>query len=337
MKKSFGSDNQSGVHPAVLAAIDNANVGHEPAYGADSHSARARELFRAAFASDLEVFFVFTGTAANTLAIRAACASYEAVVATDIAHIHEDECGAPAWLGGHTVLTFPSEQGKFPLERIDQLRIRPGDPHRVQPRLLSLTQATECGTVYTPEELKALTARAHARGLLVHMDGARLANAAAYLGCSLAELTVRAGIDILSFGGTKNGLLAGEALVFFKPELAEAFPYYRKQAAQLASKMRFLACQFIPYLEEGLWRSNAQAANAMARYLRERLATVPGAEFPYPTEANEVFVRLSENERIKLMERSGAYVWEQTSGLLRLVTSFDTQRSDIDQLFPLSS
>lgn len=319
----------------MLAAIAQANVGHEAAYGADTYSAAMRTLFRQVFESELEVFLVFTGTAANTLAIRATCASYEAVVATDMAHIHEDECGAPAWLGGHTVLTFPSVDGKLQPELIEELRLRPGDPHRVLPRLVSLTQATEVGTVYRPEELKEITDRAHRRGMLVHMDGARLANAAVFLGKSLADLTVRAGIDVLSFGGTKNGLLAGEALLFFRPELAAAFPYYRKQAAQLASKMRFLSCQFLPYLGDELWKRNATEANKMALYLREQLRAWGGEEavFPYPTEANEVFVRLPEEKARQLMEHSGAYVWNQASGLLRLVTSFDTEAKDIEALF----
>ncbi len=332
MQQSFGSDNQSGVHPEVLAAIAAANSGHQPAYGADAISSGLKELFSRSFDADLEVFLVFTGTAANTLAIRSSCASYEAVLATDIAHIVEDECGAPAWLGGNTIITCPHRNGKMQPEAIENLRLRPQDPHRVMPRLVSITQASELGTVYTPAEVRALTERAHERGLLVHMDGARLANAAAFLGSSLADITSRAGVDILSFGGTKNGLLAGEALVFFRPELARAFPYYRKQAAQLASKMRFLSSQFYPYLAEGLWLRNAERANSMARYLRSRLAEIEGASFPYPTEANEVFVQLPEDKARVLAEKSGAYVWEQRTGLLRLVTSFDTDSLAIDAL-----
>ena len=303
-----------------------------PAYGADEVTLRARDLVRKSFRNPLaEVYFVFTGTAANTLSIRASCRPFEAVIATDIAHINEDECGAPEYNTGSKILGFPANDGKLPLKVIEELTINPSDPHRVLPRLLSLTQATECGTVYTRAELRALTEAAHRRNLLVHMDGARLANAAVGLGCELHEITE--GVDVLSLGGTKNGLLCAEAVVFLKPELAEGFPFIRKQSMQLASKGRYLSSQFIPYFEDELWRENASQANSMALYLRELLQrAVPTAEFPYATEANEVFVIVPEAFALRLQKEGPAYLWDKPTGLLRLVCSFDTTREDIEGL-----
>jgi threonine aldolase len=329
--KSFGSDNHSGVHPSVLSAIQEANTGHQPAYGADAVTERARQLFRQTFGPDAEVFFVFTGTAANTLAVRALCRPFEAVVATTTAHLNEDECGAPEYVAGNKILAFPPVEGKITVDVIDRLKINPQDPHRVVPRLLSLTQATELGTVYNLNELRAITERAHARGLLVHMDGARLANAAVHLGCELADVTTAVGIDALSFGGTKNGLLCAEALVFLKPNLAPSFAFIRKQSMQLASKMRYLSCQFLPYLEDQLWKKNATQANEMALYLRQRLSELPGCEIPYPTQANEVFAILPPPLAQTMRDKARAYAWD--GDLHRFVTSFDTVKEDVDALF----
>ncbi len=331
--KSFGSDNHSGVHPDILLAIARANEGHAPAYGGDPLTKAAVEQFRATFKKKVEVFFVFTGTAANTLSIRSTCRSFDAVVATQIAHINEDECGAPEFITGSKILGFPHEQGKLPLAVIERLRILPSDPHRALPRLVSITQATEVGTVYSPDEIKALVHAAHGRGMLVHMDGARLANAAASLDLSLSELTTATGIDVLSFGGTKNGLLCAEAVVFFREDLADSFAFMRKQSMQLASKMRFLSSQFLPYLRDDLWLKNASHANSMALYLRRRLERISGAVFPYATEANEVFAILPPDWSSHLQTAAAAYLWESTSGLLRLVCSFDTTEADVDRLF----
>lgn len=331
--KSFGSDNHSGVHPEILLAMSMVNEGHMPAYGGDPITHAAIDQFRVTFKKDVEVFFVFTGTAANTLAIRACCRSFEAVVATTIAHINEDECGAPEFITGNKILGFAAENGKLPLSVIDKIRVAPDDPHRVLPKLVSITQATELGTIYTPEELRAITKAAHARGLLVHMDGARLANAAAFLGVELSALTTDVGIDVLSFGGTKNGLLCAEAVVFFREDLADAFAFMRKQSMQLASKMRYLSCQFIPYLGKDLWRKNALQANAMAKYLRGRIETIDGARCPWPTEANEVFAILPEPWSTHLQKIAPAYLWDANTGLLRFVCSFDTTEADVDRLF----
>lgn len=329
--KSFGSDNHSGVHPDILAAIHEANVGHQPAYGADAVTAKAKQLFQNTFGPDAEVFFVFTGTAANTLAIRGLCQPFEAVVATSCAHLNEDECGAPEFVAGNKILSFPPVEGKLSLDVIDRLKINPNDPHRVVPKLVTLTQATELGTVYSLNELKAITERAHARGLLVHMDGARLANAAVHLGCELGDVTTAVGVDALSFGGTKNGLLCAEALVFLKPNLSPSFAFMRKQSMQLASKMRYLSCQFIPYLQDQLWKKNATQANAMALYLRDRLLQLPGVEIPYPTQANEVFAVLPPAIGKHMQAQARAYAWD--GNLHRFVSSFDTTRHDVDDLF----
>lgn len=329
---SLGSDNHSGVHPDVLTAIAEANQGHQPAYGSDTVTVRARELFKQHFGPDAETYFVFNGTAANTLAIRALCRPYEAVVTTQCAHINEDECGAPEYNAGNKQLTFAHVNGKLPIEILERLSIQPQNPHRVLPRLVSLTQATEFGTVYRPAELRRVCEIAHERGMLVHVDGARLANAAAFLGCELGEITTHVGVDALSFGGTKNGLLCAEALVFLRAGLAPDFAFLRKQSMQLASKMRYLSCQFLPYLGDGLWRKNALNANATARYLRERLLSIPGVHCPYPTEANEVFAQLPQHLEKIIQERASAYAWP-SEGLTRFVCSYDVQLEHIDALF----
>ncbi len=331
-RASFGSDNHSGVHPDVMQSILDANRGHTPAYGADPWTEKARALFKRHFGDAAEAYFVFTGTAANTLAIRALCRPYEAVVATHIAHINEDECGAPEYNTGNKQLSFPAVNGKLLPSHIEQLSIQPQNPHRVLPRLVSITQATELGTSYSVQEIRDLCRIAHARGLLVHMDGARLANAAAFLKADLASLTTELGVDVLSFGGTKNGLLCAEAVVFLKVGLSPDFAFLRKQSMQLASKMRFLAAQFIPYLETGdLWRKNAEQANATAQHLLASLKKIPDVTCPYPVQANEIFAHLPATLAPKLKELSYAYAWDQ--GLTRFVCSFDSSPADVDALF----
>lgn len=329
---SFGSDNHSGVHPKVLMAMSEANRGHHRAYGADAITDQAQQLFKETFGSLAETFFVFNGTAANTLAVRTICKSYEAVVVCDLAHLNTDECGAPEFVGGNKILSFPSrhQDGKLEPSVLETLEINPQNPHRVLPRMLSLTQATELGTVYSARELQALCEVAHRRNLLVHMDGARLANAAAHLGCELRELTTEVGVDVLSFGGTKNGLLCAEALVFLTPGLSQGFEFIRKQSMQLASKMRYLSAQFLPYLGDKLWQSNALKANQTAQYLRARLAEIPGVGFPLVTQANEVFVRAPLPLQAFLLDYGKAYLWDH--GLVRLVCSFDSTSEHVDSL-----
>ena len=333
LRYSFGSDNHSGVHPTVFDTLLEANRSFCRAYGSDPWTENAQRLFRETFGADCEAFFVFTGTAANTMVIRSLCQRHEAVVATEMAHINEDECGAPEAVAGNKLLTFPSADGKLLPHVIDELRIDRKDPHRVVPRLLSLTQSTEVGTLYQIDELRELIDRAHRRGLLVHVDGARIANAAAALGCELDAITTKIGVDVLSFGATKNGLMGAEAVVFLKKDMASHFPFVRKQSLQLASKMRFLSAQFTAYLSDHLWLQNAHQANHTARYLRQRLTELEEfgpVSFPYPTQANAVFVHLPDRCRETFETLASAYRWGKT--LTRFVCSFNSTTEHVDQL-----
>ncbi|HET7208929.1 MAG TPA: beta-eliminating lyase-related protein, partial [Terriglobales bacterium] len=263
--RSFASDNNASVHPDVLKAIASANQGHVVGYGDDPYTASAIGKFKEHFGPDIAVFFVFNGTAANVLGLKALTRSYNAVICTESAHIHTDECGAPEKFTGCKLLVLPAPQGKLTVDMAKSVYHGIGDQHHIQPKVIALTQATETGTVYKPEEMKALTRFAHERNMYVQLDGARLANAAASLGLSLRQATRDLGIDVLSFGGTKNGAMGGEAVVFFNPKLAEDFVFFRKQGMQLASKMRYIAVQFETLLTNDLWLKNAQHANRMAK------------------------------------------------------------------------
>src|SRR5919202_3677493 len=274
IKRGFASDNNAGVHPRVWDALRAADRGHAVAYGDDVYTETAVRLFRERFGEAAEVFFVFGGTGANITALAALTRPHHAVVCAETAHINVDECGAPERFAGCKLLALATPSGKLRAEQVEPLLARAGDQHHVQPRVVSVSQATELGTVYTAEELRRLAEFAHARGMLLHVDGARLANAAAHTGASLRELTADAGVDVLSFGGTKNGMMYGEAVVFLDPRLAEGFKFVRKQAAQLPSKMRFVAAQFTALLAEDLWLQNASHANHMARLLAAELAPV---------------------------------------------------------------
>jgi threonine aldolase len=334
--RGFASDNNAGAHPDVLAALAAANAGHVVAYGDDEYTAAATAVFRDHFGEHAEPFLLFNGTGSNVAAIDALLGPHEAVICTDVAHLHVDECGAPERVAGAKLLPVPADQGKLTpadLERWEDWR---GDEHRAQPRVVSITQATELGTVYTPEETRAIAEAAHERGMYVHVDGARLANAAASLDLPLRALTAEAGVDVVSFGGTKNGLLLGDAVIFLRPELADGFRFTRKQLGQLASKMRFLAVQFEALLEGDLWRSNAWHANAMARRLAEAIAEIEGAELAYPVEANGVFVSLPASAIGRLRDALPAtlpfYVWDEAAGTIRLMCSWDTTEEDVDGL-----
>jgi threonine aldolase len=289
----FGSDNQAGICPEALAALQEANRGHAIAYGRDEWTARAEEAIRRAFDADAEVHLVFTGSAANALALASICRSTDAVVCHEMAHVNVDECGGPEFMtGGAKVLTVAGEHAKVTLQAFAPRAASPHDEHASRPRALSLTQATELGTVYTPAEMRALCEAAHERGLKVHVDGARFANAVASLGCHPGDVAQCAGVDVLCLGGTKNGLPAGEALVFFDRALADEFRRRRKQAGQLASKMRFLAAPWVAVLASGAWLRHAAHANAMARRLGEAIAGVPGVSLIAPVQANGVFAHL---------------------------------------------
>jgi threonine aldolase len=334
--RGFGSDNHSGVHPEVLEAIAAANDGHAPAYGADPWNARARELFRDHFGPDAEPFLVFNGTAANVLALRALARPGDAVICPATAHLNVDECGAPEAIAGVKLLTVGTVDGKLSPELASSRIARLDDEHAAQPRAISVSQASELGTVYRPAELRALSELAHQHGLLLHVDGARLANAAAALGVGFGDLSSDAGVDVLSFGGTKNGLLAGDAVVFLRPELADRFDRVRKQGMQLASKMRFLAAQFEALLSGDLWLRSASHANAMAGRLGEALAGLEGVEVSQAVEANAVFATVPAEAIPRLQaELPGElpfHVWDPERSEIRLMCSWDTTEADVDVL-----
>lgn len=327
----FASDNTAGIHPAVLSALARAAEDHAAAYGDDALTAQAIDRVREHFGVEVEVFFVFGGTAANVLGLKAVVASHQAIICTDVAHINVDECGAPEQFIGCKLLAAPQVGGKLTLEQVASRLGGIGIPHHVQPRVVSITQATEYGTVYRPDEIQALAHLAHSKGLFLHMDGARLANAAASLDLPLRALTGDVGVDLLSFGGTKNGLLAGEAVVFFDPARARQFHFIRKQGMQLASKMRFLAAQFDALLADGLWLRNARRANGMASRLAAGLAGVDGVTITQPVEANAVFAILPPAAVRRLQATYRFYVWDEERSEVRWMTSFDTAEADVDE------
>ncbi|MDA8291510.1 MAG: low specificity L-threonine aldolase [Actinomycetota bacterium] len=329
-RRAFASDNWSGVHPEVLERIAAVNSGHAPAYGADEVTARATGLFREHFGAHVEVFFTFNGTGANVTGLQALLAPYEHVVCAESAHVNTDECGAPERFLGSKVVDVPTSDGKLTPELVESVARGWGDPHHSQPRVVSVTQSTEIGTRYAVEEVAALADWAHGHAMYLHMDGARLANAAAGLGVGLGATSGGAGVDVLSFGGTKNGLLGGEAVVLFRPELASSFPFVRKQAMQLASKMRFTAAQFEALLSGDLWLRNASHANAMARRLEHAVRDLPGVRVTRPVEANAVFALLAPEAAAALQEQYAFYVWDERTGEVRWMTSFDTEPEDVD-------
>jgi threonine aldolase len=331
-KRGFASDNNAGVHPRVMDAVRSASGGHVVAYGNDIYTETAVKKFREQFGASAEVFFVFGGTGANVLALAAVTRPHQAVVCAATAHVNVDECGAPEKFAGCKLLALPTTDGKLRAEQIEPLLARAGDQHHVQPRVVSISQATEVGTVYTAEELKRLAEFAHARGMLLHVDGARLANAAARLGLSLRELTAEAGVDVLSFGGTKNGMMYGEAVVFFDAALARDFKFVRKQGAQLPSKMRFIAAQFDALFAEDLWLENAAHANRMAALLAAELGRIPQVRITQPVESNAVFAVLQREQVAAVRQHFFFYVWNEETSEVRLMCSFDTTEADVREL-----
>lgn len=329
----FGSDNQAGLCPEALAALVAANRGHAVGYGDDAWTARAADAVRRVLDADADVHFVFNGTAANALALASICRSTDAVVCHALAHVNVDECGAPEFMsGGAKLLAVEGAGAKVTPEALAARAVTPHDEHGSRPRALSLTQATELGTVYAPRELRALCEAAHARGMKVHLDGARFANAVASLGCHPGDIAQRAGVDVLAFGGTKNGMAVGEAIVFFDRALADEFRRRRKQAGQLASKMRFLAAPWEAMLDGGAWLAHAGHANAMARRLADGLARLPGASLVAPVEANGVFVHLP-REAIARLHGLGwhFYVFVGETGC-RFMCAWDTTAEAVDRL-----
>ena len=329
--RSFASDNNAGVHPEVLKAVVAANRGHAVGYGDDPYTTSVVQKFKQRFGPDIDVFFVFNGTAANCLGLKALTSSYHAVICGEAAHIYTDECGAPEKFTGCKLIPVPVSNGKLTLESVSHAYHGIDDPHHVQPRVISITQATEVGTVYKPDEIKALARFAHQRGMFLHMDGARIANAAASLGQTLRQATRDLGVDVLSFGGTKNGALGAEAVVFFDQKLGHDFLYLRKQGMQLASKMRFISAQFDGLLTGDLWHKSAQHANRMARLLEKALRRIPQVKIVYRVEANGVFAKIPRPAIAKLQKRYFFYVWNEQQSVVRWMCSFDTTEQDVKQ------
>ncbi|MDP3462073.1 MAG: low specificity L-threonine aldolase [Bacteroidales bacterium] len=329
-KKGFASDNWSGVSPEVMTALSAINFGHHPAYGEnDPLLEQARQAFKKEFGNRAEVFFVYNGTAANVLSVQQLLLSWQAVVTPHSAHLNEDEAGAPEKFTGGKLLTVPCEDGKLRPEQVKPFLNSIGFQHHVQPSLISISQATELGTLYQLSEIKALADFAHANNMYLHMDGARIANAAVALGCSFAEMVTDTGVDVLSFGGTKNGLMFGEAVVFLNPSLAEGFVYSRKQGMQLASKMRFILVQFLTYLENELWKHNASNANKMAKLLGQQLSKIDGIQLSRPVQANGVFAIIPAELIPKLQQEYFFHVWDESRNEVRLMCSFDTTEEDV--------
>ena len=329
LRRQFASDNYAGICPEAWAAMAEANSGHVPGYGDDPWTERAANLLRDLFETDCEVFFVFNGTSANSLALASLCQSFHSILCHEAAHVETDECGAPEFFSNGTkVLTMAGANGKITPAEVERMVRRRSDIHYPKPRVVSLTQATELGTVYTPDEIKAIWARAKSLGLRIHMDGARFANAVASLGVAPKEITWQAGVDVLCFGGTKNGMAVGDAVVFFDRELAREFDYRCKQAGQLASKMRFLAAPWVGMLQSGVWLENARRANAMAERLHALVRELPGVKVLHPRQANSVFLEMPARVAEGMRARGWRF-YDFIGGAFRLMCSWDTAEDDV--------
>lgn len=329
--RGFASDNQSGVHPDILTALASVNIEHTPSYGADPWTADATKLMCSTFGAT-DAFFVFNGTGANVVALKSVLRSHQAVICATTAHLNIDECAAPEITGQFKLLGVPSRNGKLTVQDVIDRLVRRGDEHHVQPRVVSITQPTELGTVYSCEEMRAIADVCHANNLLLHVDGSRLVNAAAFLGVSLKQITADVGVDILSLGGTKNALMFGEAILFFGKGLAEHARYVRKQCTQLYAKSRFVAAQFTAFLSHELWLKNARHANAMAKRLAESVSVVPGVTLTQVTQANAVFAIIPKSAAKLVKQKYFFYEWDELTGEVRWMTSFDTQQADVDGL-----
>jgi threonine aldolase len=328
-KRGFASDNNAGVHPEIMKAIENVNSGHTIAYGDDPHTASAVHKIRCILGEEVQPFFVFTGTAANVLGLDAITQPFHSIICAETSHIHEDECGAPERWTGCKLLSLESADGKLSPASIEKHMYGIGFEHHSQPHVISITQSTEMGTLYTPDEIRAITDYAHEHNMLVHMDGARISNAAASLGTGFREFTMDIGIDVLSFGGTKNGMMYGEAVVFRNEELARDFKYMRKQGMQLASKMRYIAAQFERFLDEEIWLKNARHANRMAKMLEAEVMKIEGIRITQPVQSNAVFAILPKEIIPILQEAFFFYIWDEAAGEVRWMCSYDTAEEDV--------
>lgn len=328
-KTSFASDNNASVHPKIWQAMSSVNYGYAKGYGEDPVTKEAEELFKSHFGQQAETFFVFNGTGANVLSLQSATRPFNAILCAQSAHINEDECGAPEKFLGSKLIDIYSADAKLSVPLLQPWIKERGDQHQVQQLVVSLTQSTEFGTVYTQNELKALCAYAHGLGMYVHMDGARVSNAAASLGLSFHEMVTQTGIDVLSFGGTKNGLMYGEAVVFINPELAEFAKYYRKQSMQLASKMRYVSAQFVELLQNNLWLENAGHANKMAQLLAAKIQETGKIEIVQKVESNAVFAIIPKEITEALQKEYYFYIFEEARNVARFMCSWDTKEEDV--------
>ncbi len=331
MTKGFASDNNAGAHPEILNALAEVNQGHVVGYGNDPYTAKAIDLFRNEFGDDTEVFFVINGTGANVLSLATLTRSYHSIICAETAHIQEDECGAPEKFTGCKLLPVQAQNGKLTPEAI-QKHLKGFDfEHHSQPKVISISQATEMGTVYTTDEISAIADLAHSHGMYLHMDGARIANSAVALNLPFRKFTRDCGVDALSFGGTKNGMIMGEAVLFFNPSLTYQTKYLRKQSMQLFSKMRFVSAQFLAYFNNDLWKRSAQHANSMAQLLTDKLSDIPQITITQKVEANGVFARIPPEIIGPLREKFFFYIWNDKINEVRWMTSFDTTEDDIYQ------
>ena len=328
--RGFASDNYAGIHPEILAAIARANGGHQVAYGADVYTRHLQGVFQQHFGADATAYPVFNGTGANVISLQAMTERWDAVICAESAHINVDECGAPERVGGLKLLAVPTPQGKLTPALVEAQARGWGDEHRAQPKVVSITQSTELGTRYSVDEVAAVVRHAHARDLAVHLDGARIANAAAALDVPLRAFTTDVGVDVVSFGGTKNGMMLGECVVVLNPEAVRGMAFLRKLSMQLASKMRFVSVQFDALLSGDLWLRNARHANTMAVRLEAAVRDVEGVEVQRPVEANSVFAILPADVTRRLQGRYPFYVWDEHRGEVRWMTSFDTTQGDVD-------
>ncbi len=329
--RSFASDNNAGVHPEILDALARANQGHVIAYGDDPYTRSAISKFEEHFGSGISVFFTFNGTGANVLGLQALTRPYNAVLCSDYAHIYCDECGAPEKHLGCKLLPLPHQDGKITVDQVRHAYHGIGDQHHVQVRVISITQSTEMGTVYRPEEVRALAQFAHEHEMFLHVDGARIANAAVSLGQTLRQATRDLGVDVLSFGGTKNGIMGGEAVIIFNPALSRDFLFLRKQGMQLASKMRFIAVQFEALLTGDLWKRSAEHANRMAKVLESEIRKIPQVRVVWRVEANGVFAQIPGDAIEKIKQRYFFYPWIEEEGIVRWMCSFDTTEADVKE------
>jgi threonine aldolase len=329
--KAFASDNYSGVHPEIMEALTKANYEHEGAYGNDTFTKRAHQLFKDIFGEQTEVFFVYNGTGANVLGLSALTRSYNSILCSELAHINVDESTAPEKLLGCKLLGIPTTDGKIYPHQVEEKIQRVGDQHHPQAKVISISQTTEYGTVYSIDEIKALSAVAKKHKLYLHMDGARISNAAVSLHADFKSFTKDAGVDVLSFGGTKNGMMFGEAVVIFNPDLAKEFYYLRKQGMQLHSKMRFISAQFEALLSNELWKQNATHANKMAKKLESGLRSINQVAITQSVDANGVFAILPKEITTQLQQEMFFYVWNDRTNEVRLMCSFDTKEEEIER------